>query len=97
MTSSSCAVRVEANVIINWKMMKCKPSNTFNDLLAKIGTCSDSQRVARVLICKNEKIVSPVHEVPLGAPVVLCEQYGQNVCYYSGEEEQMSTSTLSLT
>ena len=78
-------------------MMKCEPSDTFNDLLANIGMCSDSQRVASVLICKNEKFVGPVHEVPLGALVVLCEQYGQNVCYYFAEEERMSTSALSLT
>ena len=36
-------VRVGANEIIN---QKHEPSDTFNDFLTKIRTCSDSQRVA---------------------------------------------------
>ena len=28
------------------------------------------------------KLVDLVHQVPLDAPVVLCEQYGTNVCYH---------------
>ena len=50
-------VRVGANEIINQKVMKHEPSDTFNDFLTKIRTCSDSQRVARILICKNEKLL----------------------------------------
>ena len=38
--------------------------------------------VDQVLACKNEKFVDPVYEVPLDAPVILCEQYGTNVCYH---------------
>ena len=50
--------------------MKCEPSNTFNDLLVKIGTYSDSPRVASVLICKyrlyNEVEVSTGYTLPKG-------------------------------
>jgi hypothetical protein len=54
---------------------------TFGDLLEKAGK-DVGQNVDQVLTCKNEKFVDPVHEVPLDAPVVLCEQYGTNVCYH---------------
>ena len=75
--------------------MRCEPSDTFSDVLAKTGMCGGGRSVSRILLCKNEKFVDPVHEVPLDAPLVLCEQYGQNVCYYLTEHEQMSTHTFS--
>ena len=93
----SVSVRVGANVIISRRVMRCEPSDTFSDVLAKTGMCVGGRSVSRILLCKNEKFVDPVHEVPLDAPLVLCEQYGQNVCYYLTEHEQMSTHTFSPT
>ena len=42
---------------------------------------SDAQVVC-VVTSKNKSFVDPVHKMPLDAPVELCQQYGNNVCYY---------------
>lgn len=42
---------------------------------------------------KMKKIVDPVHEVPLDAPVVLCEQYGITICYHSTSRHTNAASS----
>ena len=69
--------------IVRRKVVKIESCSTFGDLLEKsAGKEVEGQIVDKISTCKNEKFVDPVHEVPLDAPVVLCEQYGINICYH---------------
>ena len=88
------SVSVKAAFIVRRKVVKIESCSTFGDLLEKAaGKDVEGQTVDQILTCKNEKFVDPVHEVPLDAPVVLCEQYGTNVCYHLTNNHAMGTST----
>ena len=80
--------------IVQRRVVKIESCSTFGDLLEKsAGKMVEGQVVDRVLTCKNEKFVDLVHEVPLDAPVVLCEQYGTNVCYHLTNSHIEAAST----
>ena len=85
--------------LVRRKVLKIESCCTFGELLEKAaGRGVEGRIVDKIQTCKNEKFVDPVHEVPLDAPVVLCEQYGTNVCYHlTNNEASSSTSTHSST
>lgn len=82
--------------VVRRKVVKIESCSTFGDLLEKsAGKKVEGQVVNKVLTCKNEKFVDPVHEVPLDAPIMLCEQYGTNVCYHLDSHTGAASSSSS--
>ena len=84
--------------IVRRKVVKIESCSTFGDLLEKAARKEvEGQNVDKFLTSKNETFVYPLHEVPLDAPTVLCEQYGMNVHYpltNSHGEATRSTSNI---
>jgi len=58
------------------------PSDTLARLLKKVDPSYAVQSISCVVVSKSEQLLDPVHEVPLDAPLLLCERYGSNVCYH---------------
>ena len=78
----SVTVRCGLEVLINRRVVKADVGDTFYRLLEIIDSSLMQRKVLRVIVSKNERFIDPVHEVPIDAPVILCEQYGSNICYH---------------
>ena len=77
----SVTVRYGTSVIVSRKIVKAEYTDTFGEILLKVDRSFVNQSVEKVVASKNECFVDPVHEIPLIAPALLCEQYGNNLCY----------------
>ena len=77
----SVTVRRGTSVIVSRKIVKAECTDTFGDILLKVDRKYADQSVKKVIASKNEHFIDPVHEIPLEAPAILCDQYGNNLCY----------------
>lgn len=55
--------------------MKCNWEDSFGQLLEATASKFETSTVQKVLILKNDRFVES-HEVPIDAPVFLCQQFG---------------------
>ena len=76
-----------SRVVVDRTIVKCSWNENFASVLEKLGGEYSSERVSRVVISSNERLVEPAHIAPLDAPIKLLETYNCHyVCYYLEEE-----------
>lgn len=76
-----------SRVVLDRTIVKCYWNENFASVLERFGTEYSSERVSRIVISSNERLVEPAHTVPLDAPIKLLETYGCHyVCYYLEEQ-----------
>ena len=73
------------------KIVKAECTDTFGDILLKVDRRCADQSVEKVVASKNERFIDPVHEIPLEALAILCDQYGNNLFNHLTMTEQEST------
>ena len=83
----SVTIKCGTQVLVRRKVVKAECEDTFGEVLERVDPSFVGNSVVRVVTSKNERFLDPIHEVPLNAPIILSEQYGNNVCYYLLEED----------
>ena len=78
----SVTVKSGQQVLVCRRVVKAESSDTFAGLLEKVDMTCAVRSISCVVVSKSEHLSDLVHEVPLDAPVLLCEQHGSNVCYH---------------
>ena len=69
-------------MIVSRKIVKAECTDTFGDIVLKVDRRCADQSVEKVVASKNERFIDPVYEIPLEAPAILCDQYGNNLFYH---------------
>ena len=78
----SVTIKCGTQVLVRRKVVKAECEDTFGEVLERVDPSFVGNSVVRVVTSKNERFLDPIHEVPLNPPIILSEQYGNNVCYY---------------
>ena len=89
----SVSIKRGANLIVARKVVRAEYDWTFGHLLTVINSSWLNVSVTRVAVSKNEQFVDPVHDLPLDSPVQLCQQYGNNICYYLAPQNTVEESS----
>ena len=78
------------------KVVKAKRTDTYGEIMLKVDRKYVNQPVEKIIASKNKHFIDPGYEFPLEAPVILCIQYGNNLCYYLTMREQECTAVTSV-